>query len=88
MRPTYLFLPLASLLLCPCAAAAAEPSTQPVSDPAKPEKQICKREVIVGSRLPGPRTCRTSAQWKQESRDSQDMVDKIQRDTRGLPGGL
>ena len=86
MKPIALMLPLAGLFLAPSAPAMADPPAPPAPTPAKPERMICKREVVVGSRLPGPRVCRTAADWKQETRDSQDMVEAIQRDTR-VPGG-
>ncbi len=59
----------------PTSIAAAKPA----DDPARP---ICRRQATTGSRLPGPRTCRTKAEWEANDRDSQDAVRRVQDNRR------
>lgn len=83
---------LAGLLLATAPALAVEPEATPTSTPgAKPDdgadKLICRRQVVVGSRLPGPKVCRTQAQWNGNNRDDQDAIRRAQDHRRSVDGG-
>ncbi|MEJ5975781.1 hypothetical protein WG901_03995 [Novosphingobium sp. PS1R-30] len=81
---------LGGLLLTAVPAFAAEPGPTPSATPGAPEavddKLICRRQVVVGSRLPGPKVCRTRAQWDGNNRDDQDAIRRVQ-DLRRSPDG-
>ena len=79
---------LAACLIVPQLTHASEPaapaSAAPADDAAKP---ICKREPILGSRLPGPKVCKTAEQWKQNDRDAQDATRRAQENRRSMDPG-
>ncbi|MCW1428277.1 hypothetical protein [Novosphingobium sp. JCM 18896] len=91
---------LAGLLILAAPALAAEPEVTPTASPtsasgaqpdAKPDdtadKLVCRRQVVVGSRLPGPKVCRTQAQWNSNNRDDQDAIRRAQDHRRSVDGG-
>lgn len=45
-----------------------------------PNKIICRREKVVGSRLQAKRICATSAQWAQMRADQRERTEQIQKD--------
>ena len=83
---------LAGLLIMAVPALAAGPEAAPTTHPeARPDdgadKLVCRRQVVVGSRLPGPRVCRTQAQWDSNNRDDQDAIRRAQDHRRSVSGG-
>lgn len=78
---------LAGLMLAATPVFADEPVAKPAAPDGQVDKPVCRRLVIVGSRLPGPRVCRTEAQWESNNRDQQDSVRKIQENRRTDPNG-
>ena len=78
----------AGLLIMAVPALAAKPEAAPAAKPDEgADKLVCRREVVVGSRLPGPRVCRTAAEWKGNSRDDQDAIRRAQDHRRSVSGG-
>ncbi|MBW8812983.1 MAG: hypothetical protein JF588_06115 [Caulobacterales bacterium] len=57
------------------AAAAAPAKAEKTSDP---NKLVCKKEPVLGSRMP-TRTCMTQAEWDARKQDSRDQLDAAQR---------
>ena len=64
------------------APSAASPGAKP--DKAKKDEMVCKREAVIGSRLPS-KTCRTRAEWDQIAVDTKDQFNQNQRN-RALSG--
>lgn len=73
-----------SVALMAAAPAAGEPAAQPAAKAEKPKKEdmVCKREKVIGSRLP-VRVCMTQADWDQRAADDKANLDAAQRN-RGL----
>ena len=71
---------LAPLLL----AAGGQQAAPTTPAPDNSQKVVCRRDAVLGSRLPGPRVCKTKAEWAANDRQAQDQVRKIQ-DMRQLP---
>jgi len=64
----------------PAVVVAARP-------PANADDQIiCRRETPVGSRVPGPKTCATRAEWRTYTQDSKDMISDIQNRALRISG--
>ena len=51
-----------------------------------PDRMICEREEVLGSRLQGRRVCKTASQWAQERQDARDEVMRAQT-MRGCGNG-
>jgi hypothetical protein len=60
------------LALVPAAAAAAPRQAQ------KPTDLICRDITETGSRLASNRVCMTRAQWEEQRRSGQRMIEKAQ----------
>lgn len=59
--------------------AAAQP---PAAAPAKvknPNEIVCEKQTVLGSRLATKRKCLTRAQWEDQRRVAQDLVEGLQR---------
>ena len=78
MRTAMLPAVLATILL-----AAPAGAQQPVEKASgEPTKMICKRAKPTGTRLGGRRVCATQEQWRQREKEDQELVNKIQADSR------
>ena len=73
-----------SVALMAAGPAAGESTAQPAAKAEKPKKDdmVCKREKVIGSRLP-VRVCMTQADWDQRAADDKANLDAAQRN-RGL----
>lgn len=70
-------------LSAPAIAADQAPSTQKQAssedkDGKDPNRMICKREKVTGSRLRSRKTCLTAAQWEEQRAADREAVEKIQ----------
>ncbi|MBT2133157.1 hypothetical protein KK137_02320 [Croceibacterium sp. LX-88] len=63
----------------------ADPVTVTNAD-GSTEKLTCRRLTPVGSRVRGPKVCRTPEQWQQEEREARDKTRELQR-TRNATNG-
>lgn len=43
-----------------------------------PNKIICKRERVSGSRLAAKKVCQTAAEWERQRREDQQAAEKVQ----------
>ena len=85
---TFRFAALAAFLLFSTAAVSAQaatdaPAVQPAplraaQDNRDPNRIICKREDVIGSRLGGAKTCHTWADWQEMARDAKDAANAAQ----------
>jgi hypothetical protein len=66
-------------------SAAEEPATAPAAAqaPAKssiadPDRIVCEKQTVVGSRLATKRVCKTRAQWADERLQERQEVERVQ----------
>ena len=66
----------------PAASAPAAPAQRPA------DKIVCRSTENTGSLLPGPKVCKTRAEWEQIRKDSRDYVEAGQHNgaQARLPG--
>ncbi|MBN8846841.1 MULTISPECIES: hypothetical protein [unclassified Sphingomonas] len=64
----------------------ATPAPPPASEKPEREKVVCRSYQVTGSLIASRRVCLTGAQWKEQERDTQQMIDKIQQ-TSAQPAG-
>jgi hypothetical protein len=70
-------------------AGAGEPEAGSVTVPAregKTERLICRRIDVSGSRLRGPRVCRTRQEWQKDEMDARDATRRLQRSRESTHG--
>lgn len=82
-----LILAAAAMLPTPAFAQQA-PAEQPAAA-AVPEKVICKKVEVTGSRLGAKKVCATKSQWDESARRAQEFTTNIQRGAgrSGMPKG-
>lgn len=72
----------ATLALVPAVAAAEVKKT----DNKDPNRIICEKQEVVGSRLATKKICMTAAEWDDRKREDREAIDKGQRQARGPSG--
>jgi len=65
---------VAAIGLVPAVAAAEEKK----ADDKDPNRIICEKQEILGSRLGSKRVCMTAAEWAVKRREDRQMIDKSQ----------
>lgn len=70
----------ALLLSSPVVAAPAQ-AAGPTKDP---NRIVCERQEVLGSRLGGKKVCKTAAEWAEERRLHRDALERAQQAT-GVP---
>ena len=73
---------VAGLALLPTAAIAGEKKAE-----KDPNRMICEKQEIVGSRLGTKRVCMTASEWEAKRRDERQMIDRSQTQQRGPNAG-
>jgi hypothetical protein len=73
---------IAALAVIP-AAAAAEEQKPAAKDP---NRIVCEKQEVVGSRLATKRVCMTAAEWEIRRREDREALDKAQVNRRGPTG--
>ena len=67
-------------------ASAASAADEKKSDSKDPNRVICEKQEVVGSRLQAKRVCMTAAEWATKRREERQMIDRAQ--TQGVrPSG-
>jgi len=72
---------IAGLAFIPAAAAAEQKAAA-----KDPNRIICERQEIVGSRLATKRVCMTAAEWEIRRREDREAVEKAQVNRQGPSG--
>jgi hypothetical protein len=73
---------ITALVVIPAAGAAQD------SKPAKdPNRIICERQGVVGSRLATKRVCMTAAEWEIRRREDREALEKAQLNRTSPSGG-
>ena len=65
-----------AIALVAATAVLAQPSTG--ESKSDPNKQICRTQMDIGSRLARTRSCHTAAEWAELRRQSRQVIDRIQ----------
>jgi len=63
--------------------AAAEENKTPVKDP---NRVICEKQEVLGSRVATKKVCLTAAQWEERKREDREAIEKGQKQARGPNG--
>lgn len=74
---------IAGVALLPAVALADEKK----SDDKDPNRVVCEKQEVVGSRLGTKRVCMTAAEWATKRREERQMIDRSQVQQRGPNGG-
>lgn len=72
----------ATLAMVPAIAAAEDKK----SETKDPNRIICEKQEVVGSRLATKRICMTAAEWEDRKREDREAVEKGQRSAKGPSG--
>ncbi|HTK58704.1 MAG TPA: hypothetical protein VL336_06950 [Sphingomicrobium sp.] len=73
---------IAALALIPAAAWADDKK----AEAKDPNRIICEKQGVVGSRLATKRVCMTAAEWEIRRREDREAIEKAQVNTRGPNG--
>jgi len=73
---------VAGLVLLPAVASAEEKKAE-----KDPNRMVCEKQEVVGSRLATRRVCMTAAEWETKRRDERQMIDRSQTQQRGPNAG-
>ena len=73
---------IAALALIPAAATAEEKKPEAKD----PNRIICEKQGVVGSRLATKRICMTAAEWEMRRREDREAIEKAQVNRRGPNG--
>lgn len=72
----------AALALAPAIAAAEVKK----ADNKDPNRIICEKQEVIGSRLATKRICMTAAEWDVRRREDREAIEKGQMQARGPSG--
>jgi hypothetical protein len=86
---------VATTALFLAAPAIAQTALSPQAPPATsakdkdPNRIICEREDVIGTRLGGKKVCKTAAEWEQERQQQRETLEGVQRQgtSTGIPAG-
>jgi hypothetical protein len=73
----------AAIGMIPAMAAAGDKK----ADAKDPNRVICEKQEVVGSRLATRRVCMTAAEWADKRREDRQAIDKAQVNRQGPNGG-
>jgi len=73
-------LPAALAVLVLAAPSSAQEGAAKAN--SEPVKVICKRAKATGTRLGSRRVCASKEQWRQREKDDQELLNKIQANSR------
>jgi hypothetical protein len=67
----------------PAVAPVQSPAAPPASSPTGPNSaagqvMVCRTGTLIGSRLPGPKVCKTQWQWDEQHRIARKEIDHDQ----------
>ena len=65
-------------LLASTTAAAADPQPAKPSDRYDPDKKICEKITVTGSRLATRTVCATQSEWDQRRLEERQLIDRSQ----------
>jgi len=59
-------------------ASAVSAAEEKKADAKDPNRVICEKQEVVGSRLQSKRVCMTAAEWAAKRREDRQMIDRAQ----------
>lgn len=59
-------------------ASAVSAAEEKKADTKDPNRVICEKQEVVGSRLQSKRVCMTAAEWAAKRREDRQMIDRAQ----------
>ena len=74
---------IAAMALIPAASAMAEEKKPEAKDP---NRIICEKQEVLGSRVATKRVCMTAAEWEIRKREDREAIEKAQVNRRGPDG--
>lgn len=74
---------IAGLTLVSAAAAAAEKT----ASKKDPNRMVCEKQAVEGSRIASKRVCMTAAEWQAKRLEERQVIDKSQVQRSG-PSGM
>lgn len=77
MRPVSLALLLAPLMLLGEISPAAARERSVNNDP---NRMVCEKQEVLGTRLSSKRVCKTAAEWAMQRREERNAIDRAQRE--------
>lgn len=72
----------AALALVPAIAAAEDKK----AENKDPNRIICEKQEVLGSRVATKKVCLTAAQWAERRREDREAIEKGQKQARGPNG--
>jgi hypothetical protein len=72
----------AALALVPAIAAAEDKKV----DKNDPNRIVCEKQEVLGSRVATKKICMTAVQWEDRRREDREAVEKGQKQARGPSG--
>jgi len=72
----------AALALIPAIAAAEDKK----AENKDPNRIICEKQEVLGSRVATKKVCLTAAQWAERKREDREAIEKGQKQARGPNG--
>jgi hypothetical protein len=80
MKAETLLLVLASIAAVPATAQVTSLVSDHPAPPGKdPDRIVCEREEVLGTRLAGKKVCKTAAEWREERELQRQTVEGVQR---------
>ena len=76
------------MLIGACALPAMAQEAAPPKPAPDPNKVICEKEEVLGSRLATRRVCMTRAQWAERKREDRSTVERSQTQQCVTQGGV
>lgn len=73
---------LAALTLVPTAAVAGDKK----AEQKDPNRVVCEKQEVVGSRLATKRICMTVAEWEAKRLEDRQAIDKAQTGVKAMSG--
>ena len=70
---------MAALIAAP--AAAQTPPSPAAAHGKDPNRIICEKEEVIGTRLGAKKVCKTWLEWQQQRQEHRNSVEKVQQNT-------
>ena len=85
MRSNFRWVMLSALTFAVASTAAVAGET--TADKKDPNRMICEKQEVLGSRLQSRRVCMTAAEWDLKRREERQSIDRNQISKNGKNGG-
>lgn len=77
---------LAAVLVCAAVPVTAQSAPAAADGQSlDPNRKICERIEVTGSRVKARKVCKTAAEWEELRRDSREELERAQQKHTGVP---